>query len=343
MRRTALASVLLFSLGCRFSQTEAAEARLTKLPAVVTGAAVRPVGDPRRGYGSEKSRETLARLSRMGVNTIAVLIEGRMKGLADPDIQLPDPDTRSAVREVLKDAADLGLATVLVPHLYLDDGEWRGRIRYDDARAKVFFAAHQAFIVAAAEDAAAGRASLLSIGVELKAISSTQQGADHMRALAERVRSVFSGPLTYSANWDEAENVAFWDVVDVAGVNGYYPLEPDVERGAEAVARRLGTLADIAKREVLVLEVGYRSGPLSHLRPWEWPQDVPEDVDASAQARAWAAVLTTWLHTKGVRGLIVWVVPTDPDDPASEPPNGFSPMNKPAEEVIARAFRAKAP
>ena len=40
----------------------------------------------------------------------------------------------------------------------------------------------------------------------------------------------------------------------------------------------------------------------------------------------------------GVRGLLLWVVPTDPDDPASEPAHGFNPLNRPAEQVIRRAF-----
>ena len=48
--------------------------------------------------------------------------------------------------------------------------------------------------------------------------------------------------------------------------------------------------------------------------------------------------LTHWLAAPGVRGLMVWVIPTDPDDPASEPPHGFNPLNKPAEKVIGQVF-----
>ena len=51
-----------------------------------------------------------------------------------------------------------------------------------------------------------------------------------------------------------------------------------------------------------------------------------------------AAQRLHWLHADGVRGLMVWVVPTDPDDPASEPAHGFNPLNKPAEQVICRVF-----
>ena len=53
---------------------------------------------------------------------------------------------------------------------------------------------------------------------------------------------------------------------------------------------------------------------------------------------AYAAMLAHWLEAPGVRGLLLWVVPTDPDDPASEPAHGFNPLNRPAEQVIRRAF-----
>ncbi len=66
--------------------------------------------------------------------------------------------------------------------------------------------------------------------------------------------------------------------------------------------------------------------------------DPEQAIDEAAQANAWAAVLTHWLPARGVRGLLVWVVPTDPDDPASEPRHGFNPLNKAAEQVIAKAF-----
>lgn len=339
IRRLAGGALLLALVSCRSGQSEVPKIQRVMLPDRIQGATIRAVGDLRRGYGTERARQTLLRLKQMGVNTIGVLLEGHMADVHAREIRGPSADERQAARAALEDAAELGLATVLVPHLYLDDGGWRGDIApNDEAQADRFWAAHDRFILEAADVAEAGRASLLSIGVELKGLSSKPDTKGRMAQLASRVRERFRGRLTYSANWDEAEQVVFWDTVDIAGVNGYYPLLPDPVRGAESVHRRLAALADLAGREVLVLEVGYRSGPMSHLRPWEWPQDVPDDIDQLAQARAWAAVLSQWLGAPEVRGLMVWVIPTDPDDPASEPPNGFNPLNKPAEEVIRRAF-----
>ncbi|MEM7678114.1 MAG: hypothetical protein AAF449_19145 [Myxococcota bacterium] len=309
------------------------------LPEQVHGATVRPVGDDRRGYGTRTARQTFARLKTLGVNTVSILMEGRMRRLDDTDILAAPRSDLEAVRAALLDAHDLGLHTILVPHVYIEDGTWRGHIQFEDPKnIDLWWSSYGRFMHQAATLAAESGASLLSIGVELKSLSKRSDARERFGALIADVRRSYSGPLTYSANWDEAEQVRFWDMVDLVGVNGYYPLEPDPFRGAGTVARRLTALARGAKRPVLVVEVGYRSSPLSHKRPWEWPVDVEPVVDDAAQSKAWAAVLTHWLGAEGIKGLCVWVVPTDPDDPASEPRHGFNPLNKPAAQVLARAF-----
>jgi hypothetical protein len=334
-------TILVLAVGCRASASEQrASPKAVALPDRVTGANLRAVGDSRRGYGSDKARETMNRLRGMGVNTIGILMEGRMSSLDDREIRLQSSGDLESIQSALEDANELGFATILIPHLYLDDAKWRGEIRWDGREGEdEWWTSYEAFIMRAAQVASESGTTVLSIGVELKAMSSAKTTRQRMAHVVKSVRGTFHGLLTYNANWDEAEEVGFWDLVDLAGVNGYYPLLPDPVRGAEEISRRLARLAMIADRKLLVLEVGYRSSPLSFVRPWEWPESLESaEVDDGAQARAFAAILSTWLDAPGVRGLLFWVVPTDPDDPASEPRHGFNPINKPAEEVIRRAF-----
>lgn len=283
----------------------------------------------------------MQRLQKLGVNTVGVLVEARLAHPQDVNLRLPDRAALDATRAALLDANAQGLATVLIPHLYLDSGEWRGRLAPSDLN--VWWSNYFNFIEAMAELAQATGTSALSLGVELKSLSAKPETRARMFELAARIRRIYRGPLTYSANWDEAEDVAFWDGLELIGVNGYYPLKPDPVRGAESVARRLSALSAKFNRPVLILEAGYRASPLSHERPWEWPEDIEPLVDEVAQAQAWAAVLESWMPAPGVRGVLIWVVPTDPDDPASEPRHGFNPLNKAAEAVIARAFGVVTP
>jgi hypothetical protein len=333
--------VVSIASACRPSRTqELTSYEPHPLPSLVTGANVRPVGDVRRGYGSLKARETLLRLKKMGVNTIAILMEGHMNDLEDVDIRFKEGEALDSIEAILRDANQMGFSTILIPHLYIEDGSWRGLIKMPQAKARdAWWTSYSRFISAAADIASRSGTSVLSLGVELKGMSAQLDTRTRMRELKHHIQKRFSGQLTYSANWDEAEQVVFWDLFDVVGVNGYYPLVPDVIRGAEMVGRRLANLHRLTQKDVLVLEVGYRAGPMSHVQPWAWPEDVKNrEVDEEAQARNWAAILAHWLDVPGVRGLLVWVIPTDPDDPASEPPHGFSPMNKVAEEVLKRAF-----
>ncbi len=181
------------------------------------------------------------------------------------------------------------------------------------------------------------------MGVELKAMSGEPNYLPRFQKLIRQIRKEYSGELVYSANWDEIDQVLFWKELDYAGVNGYFPLIPDPSRGAEKVARTLHKLSQKAEKPVLVIEAGYRSSPLSYRKPWQWPEEVDPIVDQTAQAQAWAAVLTHWLDAPGIRGLMVWVIASDPDNPAAEAPHGFSPMNKQAEGVISQAFQKVQP
>lgn len=336
---TAVALGLGSTMCTPYSRSSQPPPAILPLPDAVRGANLRPVGDERRGYGTATARQTMERLRDLGVNTVGILMEGRMSSLEDRSVLVASRRELEPTRQALLDARELGLATILIPHIYLTDGSWRGYLEFtDDADAAQWWRSYDQFILTAADIAVAGGASALSVGVELKGLSSRPETVERMRALTRRVREVYPGALTYSANWDELQDVAFWPTVDHIGVNGYFPLRPDPIRGAEKVARDLAALSERYDRSVLLLEVGYRSSPLPHLRPWEWPEDIDAFVDEQAQARVWAAALSQWLGADGIRGLLVWVIPTDPDDPASEPPHGFNPLNKRAESVIARAF-----
>lgn len=333
------AAALLVATACTpLAEREAVAPVRIPLPDPVQGANLREVGDLRRGYGSTTARRTMRRLKTMGVNTLGILVEAQLSDGNDRTLDVERKAFERA-RQALLDANELGLATVFVPQLRLADGTWRGRLAPDGAPgSERWWSGYREFVLRAARIGEEASASALSLGVELKGLSARAGPAVRMRSLARQAREVFSGPLTYHANWDEADQVRFWDAVDLVGINAYYPLQPDPIRGAEGVAAELAALAGRTDRPVVAWEVGFRSGPVPHLEPWAWPDDVHPVVDQAAQARAWAAVLSAWLPAPGVRGLMIWVVPTDPDDPASEPAHGFNPLNKRAERVIARAF-----
>lgn len=46
----------------------------------------------------------------------------------------------------------------------------------------------------------------------------------HWYSLIKQVRSSFSGQLTYAANFDNYQNIKFWDQLDFIGINAYFKL-----------------------------------------------------------------------------------------------------------------------
>ena len=73
---------LMLGLGCRPGKAPTVPPRSkVALPKIVTGANLRAVGDERRGYGTPKARETLARLKTLNVNTVAILMEGYLENI----------------------------------------------------------------------------------------------------------------------------------------------------------------------------------------------------------------------------------------------------------------------
>ncbi len=304
---------------------------------------------PNRGYGTESSAGLLDELARMGASWVAVTPFGRIWSLrstrVEMDFEAPYESNRRAVRRFIRQARARGLRVLLVPHLWVETGGWRGEIDPGSpSRWRAFRESYRRFVLAWAREAAAAGADMLSIGVECKSWSG--RFGPFWESFIGEVRGVFPGLLTYSANWDEAENVLFWDLLDVVGINAFYPLAERpgapwvlLRQRAGAIARRVATLAESEQKPVLFVEIGYTSRPNAEVAPWTWPEAMRRPrVDEHAQARAYAALLDAFLPQPWFAGFFVWRYYADLDDVSQEPPWGFSPHGKEAAALLRGAF-----
>src|SRR4030095_14963958 len=98
----------------------------------------------------------------------------------------------------------------LKPHLWIRRGEWQGDLAWrDEAAFRRWFDSLRAFTLRYARLAERDGYDPVVVGTERK--SPTARAPAAWRRLIADVRAVYRGPLTYAANWDEAERVAFWD------------------------------------------------------------------------------------------------------------------------------------
>ncbi|APR80513.1 Hypothetical protein A7982_05860 [Minicystis rosea] len=322
----------------------------------VRGITVGPIENLRHagvGYGSPAFERTLDEAKRSGATWISLTPFGRTWNLKPTGIDLtfeaPFKDNRRAVLTAIKQAHARGLKVFLVPHLWVETGEWRALIDPgDDAAWARWIAAYRAFLLTWAGVAAEGSAEMLSVGVELRSWVTTPR-ARSMITLIDEVRRVYPGLLTYSANWDDVEDTLILGAVDLIGINAFYPLADrdgagptELAEGGRRVAAKIDALARALDKPVVLTEIGYTTRPNPAIRPWEWPDAMTDvHVDQRAQAEAYAALIAPFLESRTFAGFFVWRYYADPDDVSQEAEWGFSPRGKLAELVLRDAFTAR--
>ncbi len=306
---------------------------------------------PGRGYGSPDSIALLDHLAAMGANFISITPFGRVFDLRDTEIQLdfeaPYGLNRDGIRRFTEAAHARGIRVLLIPHLWVEAGGWRGEMdpgtpeRWDAYRTS-----YRRFLLTWAQNAADAGADGLSLGVECKSWSG--RFPNYWRALIADVRAIFPGFLTYSANWDEVDDVIFSEDLDYLGINAFYPLASehgastaDYIEGAHARVSALRALSERMQKPILFVEVGYTTRTDAAVEPWLWPDGMDGVVvDEHEQARALAASFDAFLPEPWFAGFFVWRYYARLDDVSQEAPWGFSPHAKEAEAVLRFAFDA---
>ena len=336
------------------TQSAAAQPRVVDSQ-LIRGITIGPIESslhPNKGYGSEPYVRTLQQTRRWGGTWISLTPFGRTMNLRPTGVDLTFEsafsDNRKAIVRAIAQAHRSGLRVMLVPHLWVESGEWRAQIDPgSDAGWNRWMDGYERFLLTWARVAQEAGAEMLSVGVELRSWV-TSSRAWRFEQLIERVRKVYRGLLTYSANWDDADDTIVWGHLDVIGINAFYPLtdQPNASldqlvAGGQRVAKQVQQLAETWKRPVLFTEIGYTTRPDPALRPWEWPDTMRDVVvDQQAQALAYEALLQPLIDLPSFAGFFVWRVYADPDDMSQEAEWGFSPRGKLAELVVRDAFAA---
>jgi serralysin len=181
--------------------------------------------------GAYEDNNSLATLSQTGANSIEATLDygidvNTSQVVADPDYT----DSLSALGDTIAQAEQRGLSVMVRPLIdFLNQSEIGsysvGEFRqdYQPANVAAFFASYRQMIVTEATVAQANGAQLLSIGAELDELTGAQY-LPYWTDIINSVRQVFSGKLTYSASWDTASTVSFWNQLDYEGVDSYIPL-----------------------------------------------------------------------------------------------------------------------
>jgi hypothetical protein len=307
---------------------------------------------PDKGYGSAAYERTLGEAARLGANWVSLTPFARVYDLHGTGISLsfeaPFAENRKAIARAVRQAHARGLRVLIVPHLWVESGEWRGELDPGtDAAWAEWSRNYRAFLLTWAEVARDAQVDMLSVGVELRSWVTTAHAASFAPILRD-VRQLFPGLLTYAGNWDDIEQTVILGDLDVIGLNAFFPLADkdgasyaDLAAGGRRVQAKLEQLAESWQKPIFFNEFGYTTRDNPAVRPWEWPDKMSHVVpNEAAQAEAYRALLSAFVDEPWFAGFFMWRLYADPDDMSQEAEWGFSPRGKRAELVLRDAFAA---
>ncbi len=236
-----------------------------------------------------------------------------------------------------------GYKLMIKPQIWIRGGVFTGTIEMqNEADWQRFEDTYRSFILTFAEMAEEIDASVYCIGTELKRFASNRP--DFFCALIEEVRQLYSGQLTYAANWDEFEDVSFWNELDHIGIDAYFPLlEKKEVTSAELISAWNPWLEQIKKassahsRPVLFTEYGYRSMKYATAKPWLVDRTLSE-VDFNNQVQAYKALYEVFWKQSWFSGGFLWKWFIDYPQSGGVSDNRFTPQNKPVESIISHYY-----
>ncbi|MDT0607092.1 glycoside hydrolase family 113 [Croceitalea rosinachiae] len=249
--------------------------------------------------------------------------------------------------ETIKTIHKKGLHVQLKPHLWTFEG-WRANLNLDsDVEWDTWFDSYEAYILYYARMAELTNAELFCIGTELK--TSIKRQPKRWIALIKKVRNIYSGKLTYAANWhDEYEFIKFWNELDFIGIQAYFPLtknkNPDletIEKGWPKHITKLEKLYQTYKKPILFTEIGYKSDARATIKPWEWGSYLSvlsEKKSDRTQRLAYEAFFKQLWHKNWFAGAYFWQWHTYSEIGDADLNLDFSPRFKPAENTMAKWY-----
>ncbi len=306
------------------------------------------------GYGEPASAETIEHMKGLGVGWLSITPFGWMSSISSttiggehaPGSKMPGgAESKERVEGVFEQARAAGMKLILKPHIWVGRGEWRGSIAPEGGDWAAWWESYRGFILYYAAMAERLDAEAFVVGVEL--VSALKAHPEEFARTVAEVRKVYSGKITYSANWDEMHPPQLWRQLDAVGVQLYPPLsddpDPSVAELCAALKVHLDTwsaLAEAADRPLWLTEIGYKSAPTAVKEPFGWPENLPDHLresDERLQARAYRALFEEVARHERVEAVYLWKYFTDAGS-TEEGDFGFSPRGKRAEEVLKRAF-----
>jgi hypothetical protein len=243
--------------------------------------------------------------------------------------------------ETVAYAHQKGIKVMVKPHLWIWD-IWVGDLDFDNENDWLNFEKTYAkYILDYAKLSDSMKAEAFCVGVELKQV--VKKRPQFWVKLIEQVKAVYSGKITYAANWDNYQNVKFWNKLDYIGIDAYFPVSDEKTptlktclNGWNKDFNELKKLSESVNKKVVFTEYGYRNVNYSGKKPWDDTQLSTNNL--KAQENTYKALFTKFWKEPWFEGGFLWKWYPNHKNAGGLKNNRFTPQNKPVQKLIKTIY-----
>ena len=248
--------------------------------------------------------------------------------------------------ECVKMARSQGLKTMVKPHVWVVGQGWPGDFDLEDESDWIIWQESYAdYILTYAKLAQDLNVDLFCIGTEYR--KAVAKRTKFWKSLIKEVRKVYTGPITYAANWDNYEKVNFWSELDYIGIDAYFPLSMDanpklreLKTAWKPIEEKLESLSEKHKKPILFTEYGYKSIEYANAGFWRYDEDTVK-TSTKTQDIAYQALFETIWQNEWMAGGFFWkwhLYTRDGSEIGGEKNRRYTPQGKSSEKIISEWY-----
>ena len=297
---------------------------------------------------SEFPAELMADIPKIGAGWIALSPFAFSRNNQDPEVRRSGGqwwgERPEGIRKIIDYARQQNIKVMLKPQVWIPGG-WVGE--YDPVTEENWLQwekDYRSFVMEFVQIAVDYQVDIFCIGTEYKVATRVREA--FWRGLIKDIRAVYSGKLTYASNWDNYENIPFWEELDFAGLDAYFPLIEDKTPAIDALLvawqptlKRIEDFQKKINKPILFTEYGYLCVDGAAGKLWEIEKKVSQLAkNDAAQSHAFEALFQTFWDKEWFAGGFIWKWYID-DTYADLPyEKGYDPKGKDCYETIKKCY-----